>query len=80
VSKDGLETKVAVIVEKVTNIESKLNKIEVRLDSEFVTRGEMGARVALLENNIVLLQKIVYGIVAIVLTGVVGAILSLVLR
>ena len=79
-SKDGLETKVAVIVEKVTNIESKLNKIEVRLDSEFVTRGEMGARVALLENNIVLLQKIVYGIVAIVLTGVVGAILSLVLR
>jgi len=69
---DSIGTKLAVITEKVINIESKVNKIENRLESEYVTRGEMNARIALLENNIALLQKIVYGVVGLILSGVVG--------
>lgn len=68
----GIDTKLAVVIEKVSNIEVKITKMETRLDSEYVTRGEMNARVALLENNITLLQRIVYGVVGLILTSVVG--------
>ena len=77
--KDGLETKVAVIMEKVINIEGKVGKIEARLDSEYVTRGELNARVQLIEANNValkesveLLKKIVYGVISLIITAVVG--------
>jgi hypothetical protein len=68
----GVDTKLAVVVEKVSNIEQKITKMESKLDAEYVTRGEMNARVALLENNISILQKIVYGVVSLILTAVIG--------
>jgi hypothetical protein len=77
--KDDNTTKIAVIFEKVTKIEGKIDKMESRMDQEFVTRGELEAKLklsdannAVLKDNVETLKKIVYGVVSLILTAVVG--------
>lgn len=65
-------TRLAVIVEKVTNIENRLVKIENKMDTEYVTRGEVNARVNLLENTVSDLKKIIWGLISLVVTSVIG--------
>jgi hypothetical protein len=74
------ETQIAVIAEKVTNIEEKVDNITRKLESNYITRDEFNTKLAQIEGKYDPGLKIVYGIVSLILTGVVGALLMLVLR
>jgi uncharacterized membrane-anchored protein len=53
---------------QVTNIESSVRAINSKLDAEYVTKDVH----KLLEAQVELLQKIVYGIIGLILTTVIG--------
>lgn len=83
----NIETQLAVVVEKVTNIEKKIMKMESRLEEEFVTRGELNAQIGLIDANnqalgetVNLLKRIVYGIIGIIITTVVGVALNTIIK
>ena len=67
-SDQSVEVQIAVIGEKVENIESKVINIEQKLEGHYVTKEEFDP-----------VKKIVYGLVSIVLVAVIGAILALVI-
>lgn len=60
---------------KLDNIEKIALENREMLRKEYVTKDELALR----DQKIELLQKIVYGVVGLILTGVVGAIISLVI-
>lgn len=57
----------AVILNKVTNVESRVKSIEEKLDKDYVTQDQFMP-----------IQKVVYGLVAIILTSVFGGLVALV--
>jgi hypothetical protein len=66
------EVDVALINEKLTNIQKKVTDIDKKLDADYVTKDQM----KIVESELGLLQKIVYGIVGLILTGVIGGMIS----
>ena len=63
------ETTVALIAKDVEYIKKDVGDIKERLEKSYVTREEFDP-----------IKKLVYGIVGLVLTGVVGALLTLIIR
>lgn len=61
------ETQLAVLVEKVQNIEKGVFSIQGRLEGDYVSNDRFEP-----------VRNIVYGLVVIILTGVVGAVLELI--
>lgn len=59
---------IALITDKLINIESKVNSIDTKLEKEYVTKDEL----KLTQIQVDLVQKIVYGVVGLILTAVVG--------
>ena len=66
---NGLTTNVAVILNKVEYIENEVKEIKDKLESNYVTMSEFKP-----------IKAIVYGMVAIVLTTVFGALIMLVVK
>ena len=58
------------------SVKKMVGDINNKLDANYVTKDEM----KLMEQKLDLIQKIVYGVIALILTAVVGAVVSLVLR
>ena len=63
------ETTVALIAKDVEYIKKDVGDVKERLEKSYVTREEFDP-----------IKKLVYGIVGLVLTGVVGALLTLIIR
>jgi len=63
------QTKLAVIATDISYMKEKLTRIDSQLLGNFVTKEEFEP-----------IKKIVYGLVGLILVGVVGAILALILR
>lgn len=61
------ETKLAVIQNDITYIKEKLNTVDEKVSTHYVSKEEFEP-----------IRKIVYGLVALILVGVVGALLALV--
>lgn len=66
---DGVETKIAVLQTDLTYLKDRVDEISDKLDEKFVTQVEFDP-----------IRKLVYGIVALILTAVVGAIVSVVIN
>lgn len=66
----------AVIVTEIKNLQKQVDRIETKLDKDYVTQDELKLR----DERISLLQKIVYGIVSLILTGVFLALINLVVK
>lgn len=58
------------------SVKKMVGDINNKLDANYVTKDAM----KLMEQKLDLIQKIVYGVIALILTAVVGAVVSLVLR
>lgn len=65
----------AVMATDLKTVKDTVANISRKLDAEYVTKDELALR----DQKIELLQKIVYGVVGLILTAVVGAVVSLVL-
>jgi hypothetical protein len=70
---------IAVISEKIATIESTVKEIKEQLDNHYVTKGEFNTKVSQMEGKYDPAVKIIYGIIALILTGVFGGLLSLVI-
>lgn len=75
--------KIAIISTKLDNLTESFDRFDQKISQRYVTReehitivGELTGRIETLEQKLAPLQKIVYGMVAIILTGVLGAVLS----
>lgn len=66
---NGLTTNVAVLLNKMSNLETKVDKIDVKLDAEYVTQDQFTP-----------VKNIVYGLVSAILLAVIGALVALVLK
>lgn len=66
---NGLETKIAVVQTDVTYLKEKIDTIDKKLDAQYVTQDEFDP-----------IRKLVYGIVGLILTAVVGALISIVVN
>lgn len=62
-----VQTQVAVIATKVENIENKINEINNKMDGHFITREEFDP-----------IKRLVYGVVSLILTAVIIALVGLV--
>lgn len=60
---------IAVIAERVANIDKKVDEINIKLDAHYVTKDEFEP-----------IRMLVYGMAGLILTGVVIALISLVLK
>ena len=65
----SVETSLALIYEKLANINKKVDKIETALDRDYISQDEF-----------LPVKNIVYGMVFLMLTGVISSILFLVLK
>ncbi|MFA5132751.1 MAG: hypothetical protein WC444_05520 [Candidatus Paceibacterota bacterium] len=72
----SLETQVAVIAQRIESIEGTVNEIKSKLENEYITNDKH----ELLSKRVELLERIVFGVVSIVLIAVGGAIISLVIQ
>jgi hypothetical protein len=63
---------VKLITEKLNSIEKKVEVIDAKLSADYVTKDQH----KLLETHVLILQKIVYGVVALILTGVIGGFIN----
>ena len=68
-TENNLEARVEVAIEQIRQIRIDITRIETKLDNNYVTKDEFDP-----------IRKIVYGVVTIILTGVVGALLALVVN
>lgn len=66
---NGLTTNVAVLLNKMSNLETKVDKIDGKLDAEYVTQDQFTP-----------VKNIVYGLVSAILLAVIGALVALVLK
>jgi tetrahydromethanopterin S-methyltransferase subunit B len=64
-----LSVDLAVIAEKVSNIEQKVTSIEAKLEKDYVTVDEHDP-----------IKRIVYGTVGVILLAVIGALIALVIK
>lgn len=60
------------MADKVSAIEKTVNSIDKKLESNYVTKDEL----RILEIQLNLVQKIVYGMVGLILTAVIGGVLA----
>lgn len=67
VKSQAMETQVAVIATKVEAIEKTVTNIQEKLEGDYITKEEFDP-----------IKKIVYGVVALILTSVFGALIALV--
>jgi hypothetical protein len=67
--KNGLETQMAVIAVKIGAIETKVTSIESKLEGHYVTKEEFDP-----------VKRLVYGMVTLMLTAVIVALLALVVK
>lgn len=67
--KFSIESNLAVLLEKVERIEIDIAEIKETIKKDYVSQGEFRP-----------VKNIVYGLVGIILTAVIGAIISLVVR
>ncbi|MGB3684967.1 MAG: hypothetical protein WA991_03980 [Ornithinimicrobium sp.] len=74
------ETKVALIEQDVKFIKDAVSRIEKHQGDNYVSRPELSGRFASIEKDVVLLQRIVYGLVAIILVAVATAAINTVVR
>lgn len=65
------EVQIALINQSLKNIESKVNNMDTKLDSNFITKDEFEAKFSPVRN-------VVYGMVGIILLAVVTALVALV--
>lgn len=75
-----IKTNLAVNTNETGNIKASLGKIEAsvnQIQAEFVSRREFNDRMTTVEEQISPLKKVVYGGVAIILTGFIGVLLTL---
>jgi hypothetical protein len=72
---NGLETKLAILSlqKDVVYMRDKLDELSEKLDEKYVTQDEFKAKLEPM-------SKIVYGLVAVILTTVVGALVSVVIN
>lgn len=68
-ARESNETKLAVIQNDITYIKDKLNSVDNKVSSHYVSKEEFEP-----------IKKIVYGLVGLILVAVVGALVSLVVR
>lgn len=66
-SNQSEETKLAVMQTDLTYIKEKLNAVDTKVSSHYVTKEEFEP-----------IKRIVYGVVSLILTAVVGAVVALV--
>ena len=64
-----MSVNIAVILNKLDTMEKEVSKINSKLESDFVTQDQFEP-----------VKKIVYGLVSVVLLGVVGAVIALVIK
>lgn len=67
-AKESQETRIALIAKDVSYMKEKLDEVDGKLNSHYVTKEEFEP-----------IKKVVYGLVGIILVAVVGAVVSLVL-
>jgi hypothetical protein len=60
------------MTEKLTNIEKKVIEIDRKLEAEYVTKDQL----AIVKSELELLQRIVYGVVGLIITAVVGGMIA----
>jgi hypothetical protein len=70
---NGFDTKIAVLQTDVSYIKKSVDELSDKLEEKYVTQDEFKAKLEPM-------GKIVYGIVAVILTTVVGALLSTVIN
>ena len=68
-TKEDIDTKVAVIANDVTHIKDTLDNLSKRLEEKYVTKSRYEP-----------VEKIVFGMVGLILTAVIGAVIALVVR
>lgn len=66
-AKESQETKIALIAKDINYMKEKLDEVDGKLNSHYVTKEEFEP-----------IKKVVYGLVGIILVAVVGAVVSLV--
>jgi len=66
---DNLSIQIAVIGQKVTTIESTVQNIQEKLEGHYVTKEEFDP-----------IKKVVYGMVTLILTSVLAALLAFILK
>lgn len=66
------DTKIALIGQSVVNIESTVNQISRKLENDYVTNDKL----ALTNDRLLRISQIVYGVIGLILTAVVGAALT----
>lgn len=67
-AKESIETRTALIARDITYMKEKLDEVDGKLNSHYVTKEEFEP-----------IKKVVYGLVSIILVAVVGAVVSLVI-
>ena len=65
----NIETRIEVAIEQIRQLRTDVTEIKQKLDSNYVTKEEFSP-----------VRQIVYGIVSLILLGVVGAVLALVVH
>lgn len=73
--KETLSIKMAVMAEQINNINEKVTTIDLKLDKNYVTVDKMQSLVDRIDR----IEKLVYGVVAVVGSAVILAIIKLVL-
>lgn len=72
---DDNATKMAVMAEQINNINEKVNAIDTKLDKNYVTTDKMQSYADRLDR----VEKLVYGVIAVVGTAFILALIKLVL-
>jgi hypothetical protein len=65
----SLEARIEVAIEQIRQLRVDVNEVKNKLDANYVTKDEFDP-----------IKKLVYGVVSIVLVGVMGALLALVIN
>lgn len=63
---------IALITEKLSNIEKRVGSIDNKLEKEYVTKSQL----MMVETQLSIIQRIVYGLVGLILTAVVGGMVA----
>lgn len=71
-TKSGDGTKIAVMAEQIKNIDKTVNSIEEKLDKNYVSLD----RFALVQDKVDRLEKIIYGVIMLLLAAIVTAAFS----
>lgn len=74
--KQSDEVQIAVMAEGIKNIETKVNSIDARLRDDYVTNDKL----LLTVEKVSRLEKLIYGCIGIMMTSIILAIMSLIIR